>query len=1058
MKYNRREFIKSTSTLALATVAYSFPLFTDEKQESKKKLRVAVFFDEGFPVEDGMSITKEFLRDALKDSHVEFLNLNELKERLNVQSFDVLVLPYGSAFPKQAWGAIIKYLKAGGNWVNLGGIPFDLPVVKEGDGWRKEVRQTAYHKKIGITQAFPVATGGLHLAGGVHLTTVEEVYELYVRFTETKDFPNEDGPAGARDANLKALAYGYSEDKKKVAAPIVEIDRMMGDYAGGRWVLVNFKGIIEKVVIQVLVERAACGAMDLTARCSFACYHEGEIPSFTIQLRNPKGVMERWSNGVSESWSDGGCSVEILNERGKLIEKQAVQLQGNGELLTGYLTSKRTSFAPGFYQVQVKQKIRFPHLEWAEFLSYTTGFWVYDKKLMERGKPFTTNESYLLRDGKPYPVTGTSYMGSDVHRKFLFEPNVFVWENDFAEMKEANINMVRTGIWTAWKNYMLDVGAPTEGVLRAVDAFLLTAKKHDIPVIFTFFAFLPEMWGGENPYLDPRSVNAQKEFIAAFTHRYRTVNDIIWDFINEPSFSNPNQLWLTRPNGDRFEVEAWNKWLKEKYQTTSDEELTTKLQEVYRCTADEAITLPSLDDFADMNIFNERRPMKVVDYRLFAQEMFNNWVKEMTKAIRSNGNPNQLITVGQDEGGTFERPSPQFYAGVVDFTCLHNWWYNDDLLWDSIMTKAPGKPNLVEETGVMFYEKPGGSAWRTEQEVANLLERKLAFSLGANGAGFIEWVWNTNPYMKSDNEAAIGAHRVDGTAKPELEPILKYSKFFAENGHLMNGRIDEDVVMMIPHSQMFSTRNFATEATQKCVRAMCYHCRVPMRAVSEYNIDLLKQPPKLFVVPSPRILNQQAWASLLKFAEAGSTVLITGVFDSDEHCLPVERTKQLGLSATVQPIMQEEFLNIDGNEIQLSFRGNKIQRLEKAVLRSSKDGLHLAGGVHLIPRGKGNIIWSPLPVELSEQIQATVVLYSLALKQANVERTFSLEEEALGVLILPTIFKDSVMYTFVSETDRDTKINFKHIEAKTSIHVIVPAQRTSVLFMSREDGRIISTL
>ncbi|MBI3194501.1 MAG: cellulase family glycosylhydrolase, partial [Ignavibacteriae bacterium] len=832
----------------------------------------------------------------------------------------------------------------------------------------------------------------------------------------------------------------------------------MGDYAGGRWVLANFKGIIGKDTIRILVERSACGAMELTARCSFASYQEGEVPSFTIQLRRPKGVMENWRNGVLESWSDGECSVEILNEKGKSIEKRSVPLQGKGELLVGYLTSKRNSFAPGFYQVQVKQNIRFPYLEQAEILSYTTGFWVYDKKLMESGKQFTTNESYLLREGKPYPVTGTSYMGSDVHRKFLFEPNVFVWENDFAEMKSEGINMVRTGIWTAWKNYMLDVGAPTEGVLRAVDAFLLTAKKYDIPVIFTFFAFLPEMWGGENPYLDQRSINAQKEFIAGFTHRYRNVNDIIWDFINEPSFCNPQQLWMTRPSGDKYEVEAWNKWLKEKYQTTTDEELTAKLQEVYRCTADEAITLPSLDDFADMNIFNERRPVKVVDYRLFAQEMFNNWVREMTKAIRSNGNPHQLITVGQDEGGTYERPSPHFFADVTDFTCLHNWWYNDDLLWDSIITKSPGKPNLVEETGVMFYEKMDGSAWRTEQEVANLLERKLAFSLGANGAGFIEWVWNTNPYMKSVNEAAIGAHRADGTAKPELEPIIKYAKFFAENKHLMTGRVDEDVVMVIPHSQMFSTRNFATEATQKCVRAMCCHCRVPMRAVSEYKTESLKSPRKLFIVPSPRTLNEQAWKSLLNFAENGATVLISGVIDADDHWVPVERAKQLGFSVSSQPIMQEEFLNIDRNEIQLSFRGNKSQRLEKAVVDQGGLSRNIGtSGVHLIPRGKGNIIWSPLPVELSEQIQATVILYSLALKQANVAQIFSLEDDAPGVLILPTIFSNAVMYTLVSETDRDTIIKLKHLETKTNIDVTVPAQRTSIVFVNRNDGKIIST-
>ena len=48
-------------------------------------------------------------------------------------------------------------------------------------------------------------------------------------------------------------------------------------------------------------------------------------------------------------------------------------------------------------------------------------------------------------------------------------------------MKDAGVNMVRTGIWTGWKKYMPVPGKIDEEVLRAFDAFLLTAHKHDIP-------------------------------------------------------------------------------------------------------------------------------------------------------------------------------------------------------------------------------------------------------------------------------------------------------------------------------------------------------------------------------------------------------------------------------------------------------------------------------------------------------------------------------------------------------------------------------------------------
>jgi len=210
-------------------------------------------------------------------------------------------------------------------------------------------------------------------------------------------------------------------------------------------------------------------------------------------------------------------------------------------------------------------------------------------------------------------------MASDVARKFLLEPNPAVWDSDFAEMKRNGINMVRTGLWTAWKNLMLDVGSFNEAALRSLDAFILTAHKYDIPVIFSFFAFIPETWGGENAYLDPRSVNAQHAFLAAIAQRYSSVDDIIWDLINEPSFCNPKALWSCRPNYDRFEVAAWNEWLLARAPLSS-------YQQKWRMTTQETPSLPRFDEFSDLNIFDDRRPLKVVEYRLFAQEMFQRWI------------------------------------------------------------------------------------------------------------------------------------------------------------------------------------------------------------------------------------------------------------------------------------------------------------------------------------------------------------------------------------------------------------------------------------------------
>lgn len=1059
MNIKRREFIKTAGGFALATVAQSLPAWPARGSSGPEgRIRVAVFFEPTFP-SGGITVDQQTLQESLKGLDAEFIGADALGSRLRVSNFDLFLNPYGSTFPKAAFASISKFLLEGGSWVNLGGIPFSIPVNKSQSGWVQEIPQTAYHKQFGITQAFPVrastissyqANSDLEWTNSLlDQFTAEEVYELYVRFTSIKDFPNEDGSAGPRDALLAPLIHGIDENHQRVVAPIIEIERFQGDYSGGCWELANFKGSIGAKAIRLLVQRAGRGSMQLRVQPSFASYYPGELPSFTVQLRRAEGNVEKII--------DGDCRLEVLDEHGQTLKRINVALRGTGEIASGYADAVRIErMKPGLYQVHASLQL---DSNASPVIHHRTGFWVFDESLLKRGKPLTADKRYLLRDGEPYPVTGTTYMASDVHRKFLFEPNPYLWHKDFAEMKAAGINMIRTGIWTGWKQYMLDVGAPAEAPLRAMDAFVLTARKFDIPIIFTFFAFLPESWGGANPYLDPRAINAQKEFITAFVRRYRDAKEISWDLINEPSFCNPQFLWQCRPNYDRYESEAWQSWLKNRYPASSDDVRTARIQEVYRTTAAEALSLPTKDDFDDVNIFTERHPVKVIDYRLFAQEMFSKWVKDMSDAIRSaqgggkSGGSHQLITVGQDEGGTYEAPGNQFFGETVDFTCVHNWWLNDDLLWDQVVTTTPDKPNLVEETGVMFYEKMEGRSWRNEEDVRDLLERKMAIAIGAGSAGFIQWLWNTNPYISLDNEAGIGFHRVDGTAKPELRPMANLARFVATHSRLMRGRMDEDAVMIIPHSQMFSTRNVATDATRRSVRVMSYDLNIAVSAISEYRVGNLHRSPKLLIMPSPRTINQQCWETLLALVEHGSTLLITGVIDTDDHWLPAQRSAALGLSSTVKPIAEEEFFTLDGTEYQLSYRGNKIQRIEKAVDTTDREG-----GVGTIARGAGKIIWCPLPVELSETVEPTAALYRYAAVQAGISPVFNMEPKKSGILVLPSLYEKAALYTLISECDRDTRVHLTLFETKTQLNITVPAQRTAMVLIDRKAGEILGQL
>ncbi len=1044
----RRAFVKTMGGAALLGAAPSvLSSFARASFPPEKRPRVALLYEEGFPAIDSDPIGKDELTRGSEGCDPVFLTVDDLRSRLPSERFDLLVTPYGSGFPVEAASALHSYLASGGAWVNLGGKPLGVPVARDGDRWRREVPQVAYHRRLGITQTFDVPLTDVTgfrandevdgSSGLLHQFNARECYALYVRFTDAKEFPDEDGSSGQRDAALVPLVRGVASDGTRLAAPFVMIDRYLGTYAGGRWIFATFNGTITPAAIRTLVTVATRRPLQLVVQPTMACYHEPEVPRFAVRLASPSGDLP--AAGIEE------CELSILDRDGDEVASLTVPLAGGGGFLRADRGLKR-SLRKGIYTARGSVRAVSPVTGSPYAIRHTNGFWVYDQDLLSSSKPLSLNGDYFTRGGRPYPVTGTTYMTSDVHRKFLLEPNPALWSRDFREMKDAGVNMVRTGIWTGWKNYMLDVGAFNETALRSLDAFFLTARQFDIPVIFTFFAFFPEAWGGKNPYLDPRAVAAQKVFLAAVAQRYAGLNDVVWDLINEPSFSSPSSPWSTRPNYDPYETERWQRWIRER--ATTAHETPDAIRERWRTTPDDQLGLPDLRDFDDGDILGERRPLKALDYRLFAQEMFEGWVKEMSSALRSNGNSRQLITVGQDEGGTRDRPSPQFFYRSMDFTCNHTWWLNDDLVWDSVMTKAPGKPNLIEETGVMFSEMLDGRSARTEEEMRDLLDRKLAIAIGTGNAGFIQWIWNTNCYMPSDNEASIGFLRADGTAKPELQAFRRYARFLREYSALLQDRDRAQVLMLVPHSQMFSVRDFATAATKRCVRVLQYDFGLNVESCSEYVLPELEPPPRLLVVPSACVLRTEAWDWLMKQVERGSILVISGPLDFDEYLRPAGRSGRWGLKPAHRMVAEEEEIVIGEKSMRASYRGDKMHRVPRAVMADR-------AAVLTMKSGKGTILWSPLPLELSDSIEPTSALYALGVRASALEPAVVRKPNDPSLVALTQTFRQSILCTLVSEAAEEKAVRLIHRQSGNSVDLAVPAQRAVMLLLDRKSGAVL---
>ena len=190
---------------------------------------------------------------------------------------------------------------------------------------------------------------------------------------------------------------------------------------------------------------------------------------------------------------------------------------------------------------------------------YHSAFWIRDESFLRSGPHLGVNHDYFELDGHPLAVVGTTYMSSEVQRLYFEHPNVYVWNQDLAQIHDAGLNMIRTGWWTGWDKFSDENGQPYERTLRTLEAYLMTARKYGLPVQFNFFAFLPDVLGGANAYLDPQAVRRQQTLISSVVTRFHDVPYLAWDLINEPSIS--QHLWKTRPNGDPIELAAWNTWL-----------------------------------------------------------------------------------------------------------------------------------------------------------------------------------------------------------------------------------------------------------------------------------------------------------------------------------------------------------------------------------------------------------------------------------------------------------------------------------------------------------------
>jgi len=634
-------------------------------------------------------------------------------------------------------------------------------------------------------------------------------------------------------------------------------------------------------------------------------------------------------------------------------------------------------------------------------------------------------------------------MSSEVQRLYFDHPNVYVWNNDMALIHSAGLNMLRTGWWTGWDKFCDENGRPYDRTLRTLEAYLMTARKNGIPVQFNFFAFLPEVLGGANAYLDPQAVRKQQTLVSAVVGQFHDVPFLAWDLINEPSFS--KYLWRMRPNEDPIELADWNAWLSEKY---PDRAALAAAWNVPPDAVSGTISLPSEQEFDPRGVYVGANSLRVYDYALFAQDKFAGWVRGMREVIRSTGST-QPITVGQDEGGFMDRLSPAFFAPYVDFTTNHSWWQDDHLLWDSLVAKQPGRAMLIQETGLQRELNLDETSRLTPEQEASLFERKVAISFVA-GSGAIEWLWNSNSYMTEGNEVPIGALHADATEKPEATVLRSFAKFAAAASPFLKNPKQPAIAVVTSQAAQFSVLGgLQLEAQQNAVRALGYDLDQPCYIIAESQIDKLGSP-KLVILPSAQALRESTWQALLSYVRNGGNLLVTGAVSRDEHWHLVDRLTPLNLDATRTPLtMHYAGPGTPGRPAPLTFDQQKQQTLEY---------LRFSGGTlgKEISVGNGRLFWEAYPVELAESSAATQT-YEQILQRLGISSPYTLAEKVPdGILIYPTDLEDAMLYILESESDRDRDITLHDAITGADLKLRLPAQHAALALIDKKTKQLVA--
>jgi hypothetical protein len=891
---------------------------------------------------------------------------------LTAVNFDVVVLPYGPAFPAEARGAFCAYLKQGGSFLSTDGYAFDMPVEWTDKGWSTlstDITAADMNRpaaapaqaintrtgKSGDSMSFapaqiPVFSPQFRLERATNIEVAPEAAPL---LGETKVSYSLQRPLVGYSAcaltglnspvfpdvyrRWVPLLNAYDDRGELRGAALAMCLNYAGEYRSSSWAFSGltdgtdlFLGTPERtaLLLQVMASLRARTYL-CTPATDLACYEVGETATLSVQVANFGRQPQR-------------RSVRVLAAGRELMACEADFAAGQIQSVSAFLpvTAALGDLVPVVFEMCEGGRV----VDRVE-----TALCVRSPQVLASGPKVGWKDNMLTVDGKPTFVAGSNQTGM-----MYYSPteNPWTWDRDFRSMSERGYHALRIlhfspfakdGYKGVGAHAPLDLKNRPERLVRQMDAIVQLAQKHRVAIFLTLHDWVPLG-------LTEEELEAEKDWCRFWAERYREVPGIFYDVQNEPTVDVP----------DRPDIVAlWNAFLVQRYGT--DEALAAAWAPTAPGGKLPNVPLPAVGtDWSDT---------RGADRKRFETELLNRWAKANVEGVKA-GDPDALVCVGYLQNMS----SADKVLGVreTDFSNCHFYGSIAALAreFKLIDRRFVGKGLTLGEFGAReaHTARNQGSSVVPVVESIRHFRAYEHYVVGMGAAFMCNWCWKDFDEM----EFPWGLmQRCSYVAKPWVHTLEQGTVLLADHAPVYEA---PQVYLLAPDRNRVGPR--FNELLAGLFRAidLLMEQRVNFGVVNEEDLDKLPAQARALLWPLPYCPADETFAQVRNWVEAGGTLYFSGDvgFDASRKPTRAARWAELGLAEQRAASPFE----------------TPAERWQMAPQEAAV--------------GRGKVLWAPYPLELKAQAGDSGV-YRRVLEIAGIAR-IALEPESAPVraLSVPT--------------------------------------------------------